>query len=95
MTRTISIWPSALVMPVTSDSAAGAVDRRDDLPGAASFFRVVTSPDSDLTLISSILSASSAANTFSCVEAGVVGRLPGDEVDVGTEADQDDEQRDG
>ena len=57
------------------------------------FLTVVTSPDSDLILISSILSVSRPAKTFSCfVPAGVV-RFGVDEVDVGAESGQDDDER--
>ena len=66
MTRTTSIDVSADVMPVTSDSSALAAIGCVNCHAPPSFFSVVTSPAAVETLSSSILSACSAAKTFSC-----------------------------
>src|SRR6266851_5140246 len=65
MTLTISIWPRALVRPMISDSAAGAEMGATICQVPDVFLSDVTSPDSDLTFSSSILSGSTTANTFS------------------------------
>ena len=58
-------------MPDTSDSAAAAAIGCVTCQTPPSFFSVVASPAADVTLISSILSASSDAKTFSCFFASV------------------------
>ena len=68
MTRTISSWDSADVMPDTSESAAALAIGSTRRQPSLSFLSVLVLPDSDVTRSSAILSASSAANTFSCFD---------------------------
>jgi hypothetical protein len=57
-TRVISIWPSAVVMPDTSEVSALAEKGCAICHSAPSFFSTVASPAADVTLISATLSAS-------------------------------------
>ncbi len=65
MTRSISTWPSADVSCDTSDSDAARSDGCVIFQTLPSFFRVVASPAAVDTFTSSILSACTAAKTFS------------------------------
>ena len=73
MTRTMSAWPRADVSCETSDSEAGRSDGCVIFHELPSFFNVVESPAAVDTFTSSILSACSAANTFSFFASSLVG----------------------
>ena len=68
MTRVISTEPSADVMPLTSDSSAFAVSGAVICHPPLSFLSAVASPSAVEMCSSSIVSAWSPANTFSCFD---------------------------
>jgi hypothetical protein len=62
-----------LAIPDASVSEAGAATGATIRHAPASFFRFVTSPDSDFTVSSSILSASRLAKTLSSAAVSSIG----------------------
>ena len=73
ITRSISSCSIAEVTDDTSDSAALAATGDTTCHAPPTFFRLVTSPDSDLTRSSSMSAALTEANAFSFVDSLLSG----------------------